>query len=116
MGNKSKKRKNHFDLGETADDYRHGSDFTRQSNDYGERDRGRNRDLTFAIYNDGQDDEISKGQESPDVQTNLEIDLYLAVIEDLKMKLDASQTATETALVFYNKHQAAIQKVDTTRQ
>jgi chromosome segregation ATPase len=32
------------------------------------------------------------------------------------MKLDASQTATETALVFYNKHQAAIQKVDTTRQ
>ncbi|EPE32152.1 hypothetical protein GLAREA_07285 [Glarea lozoyensis ATCC 20868] len=115
MGNKSKKRQNHFDLGEAADDYRNGSDFTSQSNAYGERDRGRNRDLTSAIRNDGEDDEISEGQESPDV-TDLEIDQYLAVVEDLRMKLDASQMATETALVFYGKHQAEIQKVDTTRE
>ncbi|EHK97244.1 hypothetical protein M7I_6974 [Glarea lozoyensis 74030] len=85
------------------------------SNAYGERDRGRNRDLTSAIRNDGEDDEISEGQESPDV-TDLEIDQYLAVVEDLRMKLDASQMATETALVFYGKHQAEIQKVDTTRE
>ena len=116
MGNKSKKRQDNIDLGDTADNHRHENESTRQSNDNRGRDRGRDKDWTSAVPNNRHDDETSEGRESPDAQTDLEFDPYLTIVEDLKMKLEASQTATEAALVFYTKHQVEIQKVDTTRQ
>jgi len=113
---KSKKRQDRIDLGDTADDYRHNTDSTRQSSGNRGRDRGWNENWTSAISNNRHDDETSEDQESSDAQTNLEFDPYLARVKDLKMKLEASRTAAEDVLVFYTQHQLEIQRVDTTRQ
>lgn len=88
----------------------------RRSDSNRERDRGRTEGKTSAIPKNGDDDEISEGQESPDMQTDLGLDPYLDLVKDLKMKLEASWTVTEDALIFYTNHQVEIQKVDTTRQ
>ena len=104
MGNKNRKRQNNIDLGDTADDYYYESEFTRQSSDNRERDKSRNKDKTFAVFNNRHDNETSKGRKSLDAQTNLEFDPYFTIVEDLKKKLEASRTATEDAFIFYIKY------------
>jgi hypothetical protein len=107
MGSKRQKRQDHIDLGDETKSIR-------QNN--GATARGRIEDWTSTTPKNGENDESSEGQESSDAQTDLRLDPYLALVKDLRMKLEASQTVTEHALVFYTNHQVEIQKVDTTRQ
>ncbi|RDL35986.1 Uncharacterized protein BP5553_06598 [Venustampulla echinocandica] len=116
MGKKSKKHQDRIDPWDTADDYRHETESTRQSNGNRGRDRGWNEDWTSAIPNNRHDDVTSEGREPSVAQTDFEFDPYLVLVEDLKMKMEASRTVAEDVLVFYTQHQLEIQKVNTTRQ
>src|SRR4051794_27835860 len=116
MGNKSKKRQDRFDLGDSADDYHHETESTRQSNGNRRRNRGRNEVWTTTTPNNTHDDEAYEERESSVAQSDSDFDPYLARVEDLNMKLEASRTAAEDVLGFYTQHQLEIQRVDTTRQ
>ena len=113
---KGKNRRDQVDIWESADIYHDETESVKPSSSNRERDKNRNEGKPSTDLMNGGDDESSDGQESSDEQTDLGLDPYVTFIEDLKMKLDASQRATEAALVFYTNHQVEIRKVDTTRQ
>jgi chromosome segregation ATPase len=107
MESKRQKRQDYIDPGDKWKSIKQNNDNTGQD---------RNEDWTPTIPKSGADDEISQGREASDTQTEVELDHYLDLVKDLKMKLEAYRTVTENALVFYTSHQVEIQRVDTTRQ